>query len=252
MQPIRDKDFDQLFKDAFADAEVTPSRDLWSNIESEITPKKKRIIPIYWLSAAAVLLIATIGVLVYQQQNTSSREKQLASNTIEKAKPVVQEPVVKDSSATIVAPVENIAPVLPVQPKAVSVIAKTKVKHEVKPAVEQQRIVTAPEMQKQETVVAKVVEPKKDIKAEIEEAILQPKEEVVTALVATPVKTDAPINDNEQSNKGIRNVGDVVNLIVNKMDKRKDKLIQFRTDDDDSSLASINIGPFKIGKRNKK
>ena len=251
MQPIRDKDFDQLFKDAFADAEVTPSRDLWSNIESEITPKKKRIIPIYWLSAAAVLLIATIGVLVYQQQNTSSVGKQLASNTIEKAKPVIQEPVVKGSSAAIVAPVENITPVLPVQPKAVSAIAKTKVKHEIKPAVEQQRIVTAPEMQKQETVVAKVVEPKKDIKAEIEEAILQPKEEVVTALVATPVKTDEPVNENEQS-KGIRNVGDVVNLIVNKMDKRKDKLIQFRTDDDDSSLASINIGPFKIGKRNKK
>jgi len=251
MQPIRDKDFDQLFKDAFADAEVTPSRDLWSNIESEITPKKKRIVPIYWLSAAAVLLIATIGVLVYQQQNTSSRGKQLVSNTIEKVKPVVQEPVVKDSLAAIVAPVDNITPVLPVQTKAVSAIAKTKVKQDAKPAVEQQRIVTAPEIQKQETVVAKVVEPKKDIKAEIEEAILQPKEEVVTALVATPVKTDEPVNENEQS-KGIRNVGDVVNLIVNKMDKRKDKLIQFRTDDDDSSLASINIGPFKIGKRNKK
>lgn len=251
MQPIRDKDFDQLFKDAFADAEVTPSRDLWSSIESEITPKKKRIIPIYWLSAAAVLLIATIGVLVYQQQNTSSGGKQLASNTIEKAKPVVQEPVVKDSSATIVAPVENIAPVVPVRPKAVSAIAKTKVKREVKPVIEQPHIVTAPEMQKQETIVAKVEEPKKDIKTRIEEAILQPKEEVVTAVVATPVKTDEPVNDNEQ-NKGIRNVGDVVNLIVNKMDKRKDKLIQFRTDDDDSSLASINIGPFKIGKRNKK
>lgn len=41
MQPIRDKDFDQLFKDAFADAEVAPYRDLWSSIESEITPKKK-------------------------------------------------------------------------------------------------------------------------------------------------------------------------------------------------------------------
>jgi hypothetical protein len=252
MQPIRDKDFDQLFKDAFADAEVTPSRDLWSNIESEITPKKKRIIPIYWLSAAAVLLIVTLGVLVYQQQDSTNGDKKLANNTIEKTKPVVQEPVVKDSSAAIVAPVENIAPVLAVQPKAVSVMAKTKVKDKVKPAVEQQRIVTAPEMQKQEITVAKVVEPKKDIKAEIEEAILQPKEEVVTAVVATPVKTDEPVNENEQNNKGIRNVGDVVNLIVNKMDKRKDKLIQFRTDDDDSSLASINIGPFKIGKRNKK
>jgi hypothetical protein len=144
-------------------------------LKSEIAPKKKRIIPIYWLSAAAVLLIATLGVLVYQQQNTSSGGKQLAGNTIEKAKPVVQEPVVKDSSATIVAPVENIAPVLPVQPKAVSAIAKTKVKQDVKPAVEQQRIVTAPEMQKQETIVAKVEEPKKDIKTKIQEAILQPK-----------------------------------------------------------------------------
>ncbi|MDQ0969879.1 cytoskeletal protein RodZ [Flavobacterium sp. W4I14] len=252
MQPIRDKDFDQLFKDAFADAEVAPSRDLWSSIESEITPKKKRIIPIYWLSAAAVLLIATLGVLVYQQQDNTDGDKKLASNTIEKVKPAVRVQTTKDSSAAIVAPVENITPVLPVQPKAVSAIAKTKVKQNVKPAVEQQRIVTAPEMQRQETIVAKVEEPKKDIKTRIEEAILQPKEEVVTALVATPVKTDEPVNDNEQSNRGIRNVGDVVNLIVNKMDKRKDKLIQFRTDDDDSSLASINIGPFKIGKRNKK
>lgn len=107
-------------------------------------------------------------------------------------------------------------------------------------------------MQKQETAVAKVEEPKKDIKTKIEEAILQPKEETLIVANPTTVKTDEPVNDNEQTNKGIRNVGDVVNLIVNKMDKRKDKLIQFRTDDDDSSLASINIGPFKIGKRNKK
>ncbi|KQM67331.1 hypothetical protein ASE74_07680 [Pedobacter sp. Leaf216] len=248
MQPIRDKDFDQLFKDAFADAEVTPSRDLWSNIESEITPKKKRIVPIYWLSAAAVLLIATIGILIYQQHYSTIESKQLANNSIEKTKPETQLPVVIDTATKII---ENIAPVLPVERKAISAIAKTKVKQKVKPVVEQKSIVTAPEMQKQETNIAKVDEPKKDIKTKIEEAILQPKQEVVTAAIATPVKTDEAINDNEQSIKNIRNVGDVVNLIVNKMDKRKDKLIQFRTDDDDSSLSSINIGPFKIGKRKK-
>lgn len=250
MQPIRDKDFDQLFKDAFADAEVIPSRDLWSNIESEIAPKKKRIIPIYWLSAAAVLLIATIGILIYQQQNTTDAGKPLANHTIEKTKIKVKEPIARDTTDAVV---ENIEPVLPVRPNAVSVIAKTKVKKEVKPIIlrEERSTITAPEMQKQETVIAKVEESKKDLKTKIEEAILQPKEEVVTATVATPVKTDDPVNDNEQSNKGIRNVGDVVNLIVNKMDKRKDKLIQFRTDDDDSSLSSINIGPFKFGKRKK-
>jgi hypothetical protein len=252
MQPIRDKDFDQLFKDAFADAEVAPSRDLWSNIESEITPKKKRIVPIYWLSAAAVLLIATIGILVYQQQNTSSAGKQLASNTIEKTKPVVQGPIVKDVVTTVVAPVENITAVSPVKSKAVSVVAKTKVKQDVVKPVEKQPIVTAPEMQKQETMIAQVEDPKKDIKAQIDFAVAQQKDEPLIAANSATVKTDEPINDNEQSNKGIRNVGDVVNLIVNKMDRRKDKLIQFRTDDDDSSLASINIGPFKIGKRTKK
>ncbi|MDQ0637772.1 hypothetical protein QF042_001337 [Pedobacter sp. W3I1] len=250
MQPIQDKDFDQLFKDAFADAEVTPSRDLWSNIESEIAPKKKRIIPIYWLSAAAVLLIATIGVLVYQQKDATKSDKQLASNTVEKTKPVVQTPVVKDSATVVVEPIENIAPILPVNTKPVNDLVKTKAKQDVKP-VEKLNIVTAPVMQKQETVIAQVEEPKKDIKTKIEEAILQPKEEAIIVANPTAVKIDEPINDNEQSSKGIRNVGDVVNLIVNKMDKRKDKLIQFRTDDDDSSLASINIGPFKIGKRKK-
>jgi hypothetical protein len=251
MQPIRDKDFDQLFKDAFADTEVVPSRDLWSNIESEIIPKKKRIMPIYWLSAAAVLLIATIGILLYQQQNNTIEGKQLANNTIEKPKPVVETTVVKDQPPVVVEPVKDVAPILPVEAKPARAIAKTKVKQD-KPALKQMRIITAPEMQKQETTVAKVEEPKKDIRKKIEEAILQPKEETVIVANPTAIKTDDPVNENEQNNKGIRNVGDVVNLIVNKMDKRKDKLIQFRTDDDDSSLSSINIGPFKIGKRNKK
>ncbi|GAA4210131.1 hypothetical protein GCM10022289_36980 [Pedobacter jeongneungensis] len=252
MQPIRDKDFDQLFKDTFADAEVAPSRDLWSNIESEITPKKKRIVPVYWLSAAAILLIATIGILVYQQQNNTHETKQLASNTVEKPKQVVEEPVVKDQLPAVVEPVKVITPISPVEAKPARAIAKTKVKQDVAKPVEKQRMVTAPEMQKQETMIAQVEEPKKDIKAQIDAAIFsQPKVDMVTASNPTTVKTDEPVNDNEQSNKGIRNMGDVINIIVNKVDKRKDKLIQFRTDDDDSSLSSINIGPFKIGKRKK-
>ncbi|WP_025146913.1 hypothetical protein [Pedobacter jeongneungensis] len=251
MQPIRDKDFDQLFKDAFADAEVTPSRDLWSNIESEITPKKKRIVPIYWLSAAAVLLIATIGILIFQKQNNTNETKQLASNTIEKPKQTVEVPVVKDQLPVVIEPVKNVAPILPVEVKPARAIAKTKVIQDVVKPVEKQRIVTAPEMQKQETMIAQVESPKNDIKAQIDAAILlQPKVDMVTASNPTTLKTDEPINDNEQS-KGIRNMGDVINIIVNKVDKRKDKLIQFRTDDDDSSLSSINIGPFKIGKRKK-
>jgi len=250
MQPTPDKDFDQLFKNAFEDAEITPSRDLWSNIESEIEPKKKRIIPIYWLSAAAVLLVVATGILVYLQQNVNP--KQLTSYVAPKAhKPVVVEQPVKDSAVTRVEPIEKTEAVVPVSAKPVTSLAKTITKKVVKP-VEKQKIVTAPEVLKQEIMVVKNNEPKKDIKAQIEEAILQPGKETVIAANPTTIKVDEPVNDNDEQNiKNIRNVGDVVNLIVNKVDKRKDKFIQFRTDDDDSSLSSINIGPFKIGKRKK-
>jgi hypothetical protein len=249
MRPTQDKDFDQLFKNAFDDAEIIPSRNLWSNIESGIEPKKKRIIPIYWLSAAAVLLVVIGGILVYQQQNVNP--KQLTSYVAPKVKPTVAEQPVQDSVVTNVKPIEKTEVVLPVSTKAASNLAKTTVKKVAKP-VEKQKIVTATEVLKQETRIAKTEEPKKDIKTRIEEAILQPEKEIVIAANPVPAKVDEPINDNDEQNiKNIRNVGDVVNLIVNKVDKRKDKFIQFRTDDDDSSLSSINIGPFKIGKRKK-
>ena len=248
MQPIQDKDFDKLFKDTFEDAEITPSRDLWSSIESEIEPKKKRIIPIYWLSAAAVLIIATVGILIYQQQGITDSGKKLAVNPIEKKSPAVQEQPVKDSGLVNIMPAEKVVKTLPDNSKPVKVLAKIKAKEDVAP-IEKQKVVTAPDLLKQESTIAKVDEPKQDLKTKIDEAIRQPKEETVIAMVETP-KIDA-IDDGEQNNKGIRNVGDVVNLIVNKVDKRKDKFIQFRTDDDDSSLSSINIGPFRIGKKNK-
>lgn len=250
MQPIQDKDFDQLFKNAFEDAEITPSRDLWSNIESDIEPKKKRIIPVYWLSAAAVLLITTVGFLVYQQQEV--KPKQFANNVEPKVmKPVNEIQLVQDTTETATVPTEKLEQVLPNALKPEEVVAKTTVKENIKP-VEKHKLITAPEMQKQETMIAQVAQPKEDIKAKIEDAVSKVNEETVLASTATVVKTDEVIgDDNQAESKGIRNVGDVVNLIVNKVDKRKDKFIQFRTDDDDSSLSSINIGPFKFGKKRK-
>jgi len=249
MQPIQDKDFDKLFKDAFEEAEITPSRDLWTNIESEIEPKKKRIIPIYWLAAAAILVVATVGMLVYQQQDVEP--KQFANNVEQSTKPVVETQPVQDSVKVVEAVTQRVEQALPVTAKPAQAIAKTEIKEILKP-VEKQKIISAPEMQKQETMIAQVEKPKEDIKAKIEDAVSRVTQETVIASTATAVKADEVTGeDNQSDNKGIRNVGDVVNLIVNKVDKRKDKFIQFRTDDDDSSISSINIGPFKFGKRKK-
>lgn len=52
--------------------------------------------------------------------------------------------------------------------------------------------------------------------------------------------------------KGIRNVGDLVNFVVEKIDKRDKKLIRFNTDDDDnSSIVGINLGFVRLNPKNK-
>lgn len=250
MQPIQDKDFDQLFKDRFEDAEITPSRDLWSSIESEIEPKKKRIIPIYWLSAAAILIIATVGVMIYQQQDVVP--KQYANNVATNMNPVIVEPQVKDSLVSNTELTKDVAKALPAHVKPSTTLVQTAVKENAKP-IEKQKVISEPDIQKQETMIAKVEEPKKDIKTKIEEAVFKTQEEAVLATNVNEVIADEVIDSSYPAErKGIRNVGDVVNLIVNTMDKRKDKVIQFRTDDDDSSISVVNIGPFRIGKKSRK
>ncbi|MCZ4242449.1 hypothetical protein [Pedobacter punctiformis] len=245
MQPTPDKDFDQLFKDAFADAEVTPSRNLWSDIEQKIEPKKTRKLPVYWLAAAAVLVITTVGILIRNNQDTTLEKPENFTKTeVNKpsnenvAKPELKEPVeVK----------EEVFPKLRPEVKKATSFAKMEVKKE-----EKQKPAVKPEIVKEETLIASAEVPKakqEDLTERIKEAVAA-KNETLNASTGTAVLPDEPVNENEQS-KGIRNVGDLVNLVVNKVDKRKDKFIQFRTDDDDSSISSINIGPFKFGKRKK-
>jgi len=251
MQPIRDKDFDQLFKNAFDDAEILPSKDLWSGIERNIEPKKRKLVPIYWLSAAAVLLVAAVSFLIYQQGAGTDNNKKLASNSIEKASPIATQQPLKDSAATVIAPIDKVQIPLVVKAQTANELAKADVEAARKP-IESKKVTTAPEMLKQETVIAKVDEAPKDIKTKIKEAILEQTEEPVLASNVNTIKADEVTGEvNETESKSIRNVGDVVNLIVNTVDRRKDKFIQFRTDDDDSSLSSINIGPFKFGKKKK-
>ena len=89
--------------------------------------------------------------------------------------------------------------------------------------------------------------------AKVEPKVEHPKEEVVLAKVDIPAENTNVIAETEpQENKGIRNVGDLVNYVVNKVDKREKKLIQFDTNDDNSSLVSINIGFIKFNKKSDK
>jgi hypothetical protein len=69
----------------------------------------------------------------------------------------------------------------------------------------------------------------------------------VLASTPVPVEKTKPV----AKKHGIRNFGDLVNLVVAKVDKRKDKLIQFTdSDDDESMISAVHIGAVKIKRDN--
>ena len=124
MQPTRDKDFDQFFKKTFDDAEIVPTKDLWNDIEHAIEPKRKRIIPVYWLVAATILIIATVGILVYKQE--INKPNQLAKIVATKATEIdLINPTKNETVAPVVEPVE---------------IVEQRIKNTVKPKVNKSNI----------------------------------------------------------------------------------------------------------------
>lgn len=58
------KNIDRLFQEKLRDLEVSPSPEIWNAIENKLQKKKRRIIPIWWLSSGVAALLV-VGVLVF-------------------------------------------------------------------------------------------------------------------------------------------------------------------------------------------
>jgi hypothetical protein len=237
---MQDKEFDQLFRDRFDGAEIQPSANLWDSISDELSPKPKRSLPVYWMAAAVAVIAVTVGLLMPKEEKIRLQ-----------AVAVVNNEVVPDSSVAIAkAPLQlsDVSSAATDKVESTPLIIAPRVKlsrREKELATLQPNTTTDRPVYKQPEVVKELakVEPKEE----------RPKEEVVLAKADIPVENTNVITETEpQENKGIRNVGDLVNYVVNKVDKREKKLIQFDTNDDNSSLVSFNIGFIKFNKKSDK
>lgn len=230
---MEDRDFDQLFKDQLGEAEVTPSSNLWGNIEKELSPKKKVVLPAYWMAAAVVAIAVMVGLLMPNSEPirlqgsadfiaNSSKETVAPAKVVEEV--VLEEKAVKSTPLVIAARLNE---------------QDVKKDFEVMQPIEKSSHLVNMEVQNTPALVAQV-------------ALEEPATEVMIARVESPQEV-AVVNEVEQpEHKGIRNVGDLINIVVNKVDKRDKKLIQFNTDEDDnSSVVAINIGFLRFNKRDK-
>jgi hypothetical protein len=255
MQHIQDKDFDRLFKDKFEDAEIEPSANLWNSIEQGMAPKRKRVFPAYWMAAAVVTAVLTAGLMFFNQEEKIQLQAPVAIKG--QSKPAETNVLPEENPPVTAAALtghKQVSAQLNTLTQ-VKVTATTKVaipdtsgnfvqkdSKPVQPATEIARLTIKPDMVKEDN-------PRPD------EVPVTPVKETMIASTDVPVVIKDEIgNENDQAErKGIRNVGDLINYVVDKVDKREDKFIQFNTDsDDNSSLIGINLGMIKFSHKRHK
>ena len=250
MRPMQDKDFDQLFKERFEAFEVNPSASVWQKISTDLdTPakKKRKTFAPYWMAAASVVLLTSAvlwlnkpgeviklqgrseGLAVVKQGKAVTREIEDAGRL------VIEEPSPKEIIGSEAQNTRTFKSARSVRAE------RTQVKERALP-----ERVSHPTPNAEEVLLATqqvTIEAKKPVIAPVNE-----EREVVMAQVA-----DNEVDVYEESgntNPRIKSIGGLVNFVVAQVDKRDDKIIEFKDGTEGSTVSGINIGPLRFKSRN--
>lgn len=261
---MQDKEFDDLFRSKLDELEVEPSAQVWAGIGAGLDGKKRRsIIPMLSIAASVVVLVVAAVLFIPKGETVKPGKKPEKNNiAVNRTKQPVAKPVEAPVNAT---KKENIQP----ENKVAETGYVAAVKHKNLPAtatkpmeqpaaiiqkpeplkVEEQPVLASNINMKPVDVVTPVVpgpETQLSVKQpevnDIQTATVKPVLAAIQPASAQQTKTTA-------KRHGIHSFGDLVNIVVAKVDKRKDKLIEFSdSDDDESMISAVNAGIVKIKK----
>jgi len=265
---MQDNEFDDVFRSKLEGFEAEPSARVWTGIDDELSSsgRKKVWLPILRIAASVIVLI-TAGLLFIPGPVKIDKPKNPKAGIAKvPVKPTPQ-------TGTITEPAKQ--PEAVKQPEQVKTDAQQpEVNRMVRLNLDKKNaspvIVTQPQeaiketqepIKTQEQPVLAVVSPQIDIRQNVVPDKGTPLTEntLPENLTDTKVKSQAiaqapaakqPVK--QVKKHGIRNFGDLVNLVVARVDKRKDKAIEFTdSDDDESMITAVNIGPVKVRKEDK-
>jgi hypothetical protein len=248
---MQDKEIDQLFRSGFNDFEVEPTAKVWGGIASGLD-RNKLSLKVYLGIAASLLLLLSAGLyfVSHVKDNTKKPVQLTAVKNNKPAKSIIT-PVINTSERTKI-----------MQPQLERTIAVNTVVTSRKQKAKKVKVLPVRDIEIIEPAQqqAQVIQPAQDVKfvvpagvpfnekielpedASFKANILAAQPPVTKAIAAAPVKKHR-----------IRNLGDLINVVVSKVDKRKDKLIEFSStnDEDDSVVSGLNLGFIKIKKQDR-
>lgn len=277
MKAMSDKEFDKAFKSSFEDFEVDPTAKSWENIAAKLDEKPKgKKFPIFWLSvAASVIMVLSIGIIIYQKPTENIielRGKTQPTDVVidgEQSNPIYsnnENTTAVDSDADVTPKNSEVVSVNPSVIKNATKTANAKVaKNQEINTSEKNNLPDATISTKVnvlstnniETVIAETKPVRKPTVTERmiaeEEAKKVSSNNNQTAL-ATNTNGENLNNDGATGDRKlkIKSVGDLVNFVVAKVDKRDEKIIKIsKTDESDNEITGINLGLFKFRKAEK-
>jgi Rieske Fe-S protein len=253
---MQDKDLDKLFQSALDDYEIEPSAKVWEGISETMDAGKRKRMWIPFLSVAAgIVLLVTAGLLFLPREEVVVKPKNnaLAKATVPVKTPSVVKPTPvtpniiqqnKNSKGTVIAQVNTLATTrvnkvhqaAPQVQVDKSIVAKPNEQPVLASANVSKEIIKAVVPDTATKIMAKQIVDETPVFASIKPA-------VVPAQTAT-AKPTMPVKKHK-----IRSLGDVFNVMIAAVDKRKDKIIEFsNTDEDDATITGVNLGIVKIKK----
>ncbi len=259
---ISDKELDDLFSSKLNDLEVEPNETVWNNIKDQINlnkTKKKSIVLVLRI-AASIIVIISVGLLLLQKNEQIVKkpvQNKVAKVEIKQQKPVAEQTEkIKSDEPVLLLPAKN---------KVVKEVRQNKTSNKKRVIILVPK--TTPELKITDEMLDANIQPEKKNDPNI----------TVLAAARTTIVPDVSTRFNNQTDeeetiaatvkpqnlraknsiaavvakrKGIRSIGDVVNLVMAKVDKRQDKLIEFSESDDgeESNVTGINLGIITIKK----
>ena len=253
---MQDKEFDELFRSKLGELEVQPTMHVWDNISDELNSgrRKKALYPFLSVAASIIVLI-TAGVMFIPQKTKLNNMHPVQNKLVRQI--VVQkeiksdetnQPVTKKSNGAVVY-VNNVASSQSVNVHSTKTIKSKSVTSDTlnKRPADDQLLTASPEKIRIET------------KSETPNEAMQlvTNEQLKNTLVDANTTAQETVNEQHKTvlikkKSRIRSFGDLMNVMIAKVDKRQDKFIQFsNTDDDESTITGVNLGIIKIKKEDK-
>ncbi|MDP3468793.1 MAG: hypothetical protein Q8S11_10695 [Daejeonella sp.] len=260
MHPISDKELDKLFQQRFGDLEIEPSAAVWEKITGTMDQKRRKsAFPSFWMAAASIVVLISVGFWYFRPQEVIKLQgrSEIAqimedSSRTELKGPALstKEPLSSSQTVKTVLSDFSLANASGINSNDYSLIEKTPTAEpEITFAASPEPVVIASEPVKK----VSQVQPKKVVKVPTrysgDQSALDVTQADMMAITDFSVDEINPDESEVRSQRKIRSIGSLVNFVIAKVDKREDKLIEFKDSDEGSEVSGINLGLVKIKSR---